>query len=73
MSNFDDLERILNGFGPEDDKSFDFVRSNNKKKEDYYLQAFVGWQCPICWEIYNPHVLNCVKDHTYGKRHNNSL
>jgi len=74
---FDDYDENKDLFGKDD--FFEIIRKkdmqNARRKEDYLSQIFIGWQCPICWEIYNPHILNCVKEHKYGsnKRTNNTL
>ena len=51
MSLFDDLAEIFRDYA-EDENDFN--------------KLYLGWQCPICKTVYNPHLMNCVKDHKKG-------
>jgi len=63
MSLYDDLDEIFN----EKEK---LLNSFDKEAENYFKKIYLGWQCPICKEIYNPRVMNCIATHKPKRRLN---
>jgi hypothetical protein len=68
--NWDSLERKLDDINKFNKESKDL----NIKIEKYWERIYIGWQCPVCWEVYNPHIMNCMNNHNNEyKKINNTL
>jgi len=52
----------------EEDLAEIFKDKKENELEKHFLKPYIGWQCPLCFEVYNPLVLNCIKNHVIKRK-----
>lgn len=45
-----------------------FKNKKDNNPDGFFIKPYMGWQCPICFEVYNPLIMNCIKNHISKKR-----